>query len=172
MVDCSNKLPPILVAIVLSSVAAMFTLVTYSPIQTIAQEEDGEPSIPQAMCIYKGQEYSLTPHIYNDGEKSSRIAFRHLPDDYAPEMTIVQGEKATMEFDSIKQPAEIQALLVDYDADITETYPLKKIDDNKFEIINQGFKTLEVIASFPDNEHVSYTMLVDVKGVGVGENNY
>jgi hypothetical protein len=30
-------------------------------------------------------------------------------------------------------------------------------------------KTLEVIASFPDNEHVSYTMLVDVKGVGVGK---
>ena len=131
MVDCYNKLPPILVAIVLSSVAAMFTLVTYNPIQTIAQEEDGEPSIPQAMCNYKGYEYSLTPHIYNDGEKSSRIAFPHLPDDYAPEMTIVQGEKLTMEFDGIKQPAEIQALLVDYDADITETYPLKKIDDNK-----------------------------------------
>ena len=114
----------------------MFTLVTYSPIQTIAQEEDGEPSIPQAMCIYMSQEYSLTPHIYNDGEKSSRIAFPHLPDDYAPEMTIGQGEQLTMELDGIKQPTDIQALLVDYDADITETYPLKKIDDNKFEIIN------------------------------------
>jgi hypothetical protein len=159
-----------LVAIVLSSVAAMLTLVVYSPIQTIAQEEDGEPSIPQAMCIYKGQEYSLTPHIFNDGEKSSRIAFPHLPDDYAPEMTIGQGEQLTMEFDGIKQSTDIQALLVDYDADITETYPLKKLDDNKFEIIQSGIKTLEVIASFSDNEHVSYTMLVDVKGVG--ENNY
>jgi hypothetical protein len=159
-----------LVAIVLSSVAAMLTLVVYSPIQTIAQEEDGEPSIPQAMCIYMGQEYSLTPHIYNDGEKSSRIAFPHLPDDYAPEMTIGQGEQLTMELDGIKQPTDIQALLVDYDADITETYPLKKIDDNKFEITQSGIKTLEAIASFPDNEHVSYTMLVDVKGVG--ENNY
>ena len=57
-----------------------------------------------------------------------------------------------------------------HDADITETYQLKKIDDNKFEITQSGIKTLEVIASFPDNEHVSYTMLVDVKGVG--ENNY
>jgi hypothetical protein len=166
MVDFSNKLPPILVAIVLSSVAAMFTLVAYSPTQTIAQEEDGEPSIPQAMCIYKGQEYSLTPHIFNNGEKSARIAFPHLPDDYAPEMTIVQGEQLIMELDGIKQPTDIQALLVDYDADITETYPIKKIDDNKFEITQSGIKTLEVIASFPDNEHVSYTMLVDVKGVG------
>ena len=51
-------------------------------------------------------------------------------------MTIGQGEQLTMELDGIKQPTDIQALLVDYDADITETYPLKKIDDNKFEIIN------------------------------------
>jgi hypothetical protein len=170
MVDCSNKLTPILVAIVLSSVAAMVTLVVYSPIQIIGQEEDGEPSIPQAICIYKGQEYPLTPHIFNDGEKSSRIAFPHLPDDYVPEMTIMQGEQLTMEFEGIKQPIEIQSLLVDYDADITETYPLKKIDDNKFEITQSGIKTLEVIGLFPDNEHVSYTMLVDVKRVG--ENNY
>jgi hypothetical protein len=33
-----------------------------------------------------------------------------------------------------------------------------------------GIKTLEVIATFPDDEHISYTMLVDVKGEG--ENNY
>jgi hypothetical protein len=37
-------------------------------------------------------------------------------------MTIVQGEQLTMEFDGIKQPTETQALLVDYDADITETH--------------------------------------------------
>jgi hypothetical protein len=49
MVDCSNKLPPILVAIVVLSVAAIFTQVVYGPIQTIAQEEDGEPSIQQAV---------------------------------------------------------------------------------------------------------------------------
>ena len=170
MVDCSNKLPPILVEIIALSIAAIFTQVVFSPILTIAQEGDGEPDIPQATCIYKDHEYPLIPHIFNDGEKSSRIAFPHLPDDYVPEMTIVQGEQLTMEFDGIKQPIEIQALLVDYDADITETYPLKKIDDNKFEITQSGIKTLEVIGSFPDTEHVSYTMLVDVKRVG--ENNY
>jgi hypothetical protein len=168
MVYFSNK--RILVVIVLSSLTAILTLLVHSPIQTIAQEEVGEPSIPLATCIYKDHEYPLAPHIFNDGEKSSRIAFPHLPDDYAPEMTIVQGEQLTMEFDGIKQPTDIQALLVDYESDITETYPIKKIDDNKFEITQSGIKTLEVIGSFPDNKHVSYTMLVDVKGVG--ENNY
>jgi hypothetical protein len=85
-------------------------------------------------------------------------------------MTIQQGEQLTMDFDGDKEPTEIQALLVDYDADITETYPLKKIGDNQFEVTQTGIKTLEVIASFPDNEHISYTMLVDVRGEG--ENNY
>lgn len=171
MVYCSNKLPSILVAIVLLATMAIFTQAIYSPILAIAQEEEnGEPDIPQAICIYKDQEYSLTPHIFNDGEKSSRIAFPQLPDDYAPQMTIQQGEELTMEFGGDKQPAEIQAVLVDYDADITETYPLKKVDANKFEMTQTGIKTLEVIATFPDDEHISYTMLVDVKGEG--ENNY
>ena len=169
MVDCPNKLPSSLVTIVLLAATAIFTQAIYSPILAIAQE-NGEPDIPQAICIYKDQEYSLTPHIFNDGEKSSRIAFPQLPDDYAPQITIQQGEELTMEFRGDKQPAEIQAVLVDYDADITETYPLKKVDANKFEMTQTGIKTLEVIATFPDDEHISYTMLVDVKGEG--ENNY
>jgi hypothetical protein len=165
----SNKLPIIVIALVLSSTPAIFSQ-AFSSIQTTAQEENNqEPDIPQAVCIYKDQEYSLTPHIFNDGEKSSRIAFPDLPDDHTPQMTVQQGEELTMEFDGDKQPSEIQALLVDYDADVTETYPLKKIDDNKFEITQPGIKTLEVIASFPDNEHISYTTLVDVKGDGEGD---
>lgn len=170
MAKYSNNRPLIIIAIALSLTTAIFTQAFYSPIQTIAQEEVGQLDIPQAICIYKDKEYSLTPHIFNDGERSSRINFPRLPDDYAPQMTIQQGEELTMEFDGDKQPTEIEALFVDYDADITETYPLMRIDDNKFEITQPGIKTLEVIASFPSNEHISYTMLVDVKDKD--ENNY
>jgi hypothetical protein len=166
----SDKLAIVVFALVLPLISAIFSQ-TLSPIQTTAQEENNqEPDIPQAICIYKDQGYPLTPHIFNDGEKSSRITFPQLPDNYAPQMTAQQGEELTMEFDGDKQPNEIQALLVDYDADVTETYPLKKIDVNKFEITQPGIKTLEVIASFPDGEHISYTTLIDVKENG--ESNY
>lgn len=144
--------------------SAAMTLVTqnmYSSVQVLGQVEDGGPEIPQATCIYGGQQYYLTPHIYNDGEKSSRIDFPDLPDDHVPQMIVKQGEDLTMEFDG-KKPVEIQALLVDYDADITETYPLEKVNDNTFEVNEAGIKTLEVIATFPDNQHISYTTLVDV----------
>ena len=166
----SNRLPIIIIALVLYSTPAIFSQ-AFIPVQSTAQVKDNqEPDIPQAICIYKDQEYSLTPHIFNDGEKSSRITFPQLPDNYASQMTVQLGEELTMEFDGEKQPNEIQALLVDYDADVTETYPLEKMDDNKFEITQPGIKTLEVIASFPDGEHISYTTLVDVKEDG--ESNY
>ena len=158
----SNKLP-IVIALVLSSMSAILSQ-TFIPMQT-TEEGNQEPDIPKAMCIYKDQEYSLTPHVFNDGEKSSRIDFPELPDNYAPQMTVQQGEQLTMKFDGDKQPNEIQALLVDYDADVTETYPLEKIDDNKFVVNQPGIKTLEVIG-----EHISYTTLVDVKENG--ESNY
>ena len=171
MVDCPKKLPSSLVTIVLLAATAIFTQAIYSPILAIAQEQEtGQPDIPQAFCIYNGQKYSLIPHIFNDGKTSSRIAFPQLPDNYEPQMIIQQGGELTMEFEGDKQPTEIQALLVDYEADITETYPLKRIDANKFEMTQTGIKTLEVIASFLDGEHISYTMLVDAKGEG--ENNY
>jgi hypothetical protein len=128
----------------------------------VGQQNYGEPEIPQANCIYSGQKYYLTPHIYNDGEESSTIDFPDLPDNHMPKMIIKEGDELTMEFDG-KKPINVEALLVDYDADITETYPLEKIDENTFKATEAGIKTLEVIATFPGNEHVSYTTLVDVE---------
>lgn len=151
----------LVLAIMALLTAIMFTQGIHNPVQAI--EHDGEPEIPKARCIYNGQDYYLTPHIFKDGDKASRIDFPKLPDDYAPEMIIEEGGELTMEFDGDKKPTETQALLVDYDADITETYPLEKVDDDTFEVTQTGIKTLEVIATFPNNEQISYTVLVDVK---------
>lgn len=151
----------IVAVMIFSAAMTMVTQGSYSPVQALGQEGNGEPEIPQATCIYGGQQYYLTPHIYNDGEKSSRINFPDLPDDNIPQMIVKQDEDLTMEFKG-KKPVEIKALLVDYDADITETYPLEKMDENTFKAKEIGIKTLEVIASFPNNQHISYTTLVDV----------
>jgi hypothetical protein len=135
-----------------------------SPMQATGQEDNEKPKMPQATCNYAGQKYYLTPHIFNDGEKSSRINFPELPDDHMPKMIVKEGEELTMEFDG-NNPTEVQALLVDYDADITETYQLEKVDYNTFKAKETGVKTLEVIATFPDDQHISYTTLIDVQDV-------
>jgi hypothetical protein len=152
----------IVAALIISATLTITAYTLQSPVQTTGQVENEEPKIPQATCNYAGQEYSLTPHIFNDGEKSSRIDFPDLPDDHVPKMIVKEGEELTMEFDG-ENPTEVQALLVDYDADITETYPLEKVNENTFEAKETGIKTLEVIATFPDGQHISYTTLIDVQ---------
>jgi hypothetical protein len=154
----ANSRNNVLILTAIGLLATIFTQVVYYPVQAIGQEEQ---DIPKAMCIYNDKEYSLTPHIFSDGEKSITINFPDLPDNNAPQMIIEKGQTLTMEFD--KEPTQVDALLVDYEADVTETSPLKKIDENKFEVTQTGIKTLEVIGIFPDNQRISYTALIDVK---------
>jgi hypothetical protein len=161
MTGSGNK-SRIVSVVILTATITIATNGLYNFGLALSQQNYGEPEIPQAICLYSDQKYYLTPHIYNDGEKSSTIDFPDLPDDHMPEMIVKAGDELTMEFDG-KKPINVEAILVDYDADITETYPLEKIDENTFRAIDAGIKTLEVIATFPGNEHVSYTTLVDVE---------
>ena len=118
--------------------------------------------IPQAKSIYDGQEYLMNPHLTNEEQKITSIDFPELPDNYQPRMVLEEGKTITMEFDGAK-PTELNAFLVDYDADVTEIYPIKKINENTFEVTETGIKTLEVVATFADDTQISYTLLVDVE---------
>lgn len=143
-------------------VAVMLWTLAAISIQTIPVQAIEEQEIPLAKCIYNGQEYLMNAHIASEEQKLSRIDFPDLPDDHQAQMIVEEGRTVTIEFDGDK-PSEINAYLVDYDADITETYPLKKINEDTFELTQTGIKTLEVIASFSGDTQVSYTLLVDVK---------
>lgn len=130
--------------------------------QTIPTQAIEEQDIPVAKCIYDGQEYLMNTHIVNDEQTLSRMNFPDLPDNNAPQMILEKGETVTMEFGGDK-PIKLDAFLVDYNADVTETYPLKKINDNTFEVTETGIKTLEAVATFADDIQASYTLLVDVE---------
>src|SRR5215218_8328051 len=96
MAGYNNK---IVAVIVFSAIMTIATQSSYSSVQSLAQEDSGEPQVPQAICNYAGQKYYLTPHIYNDGEKSSRMNFLDLPKDHMPQMIVKKGGEITMEFD-------------------------------------------------------------------------
>ncbi len=142
---------------IVSFVAVMVFAISVQTISVHAIED-----IPQVKCKYNGQEYLMNPHLIDEEQNISRVDFPELPDNYEPVMTIEGGETVSMEFDGDK-PAELQAFLVDYDADVTETYPLNKINENTFEVTKTGIKTLEAVATFDDDTQVSYTLLVDVE---------
>lgn len=148
-----------LILVVMALSATILTQIIYHPAKAI--EEEG-PEIPEAKCIYGDHEYYMTPYtISTKGQNSKLIEFPELPDDYQPQMLMEEGKTVTMEFD--QEPNQIESFLVDYEADDTTVYPLKKVDENTFQITQTGIKTLEVHATFPDNQQISYTLLVDVK---------
>jgi hypothetical protein len=131
-------------------------------LQNIPVQAIEEHDIPKVKCIYNGQEDLMNAQIINDEQELSRLDFPDLPDNRRHLLEMEEGETVTFEFEDEK-PSEITAFLVDYDADVTEIYPLKKINDNIFEVTQTGIKTLEAVATFEDDTQVSYTLLVDVK---------
>ena len=66
----------LLAVMIFSGAMTLVTHSVYGPVQALGQEDNGEPEIPQVTCIYGGQQYYLTPHIYNDGEKSRGLIFQ------------------------------------------------------------------------------------------------
>jgi hypothetical protein len=103
----------------------------------------------------------MKPYIYSSKDRQKNtIAYPDLPDRISPQMSIQKGETVTMKFD--EKPKDLTAYLIDYDADKTESYPLKKDSPNAFTMDPPGIKTLEAHATFSDHRSISYTILVDV----------
>jgi hypothetical protein len=140
--------------------SALLTIALNTAYADIPEKRSGSTEIPVAYCIYDGKEYKMKPYIYNKDHQRDTISYPDLPDRISPQMLIQRGETVTMKFD--EKPKHVTAYLIDYDADKTETYSLKKKGHSTFIIEPTGIKTLEVHATFSDHRNISYTILADV----------
>ena len=140
---------------------ALLTITLNTTYALVPEKRSDSVEIPVAYCIYDGKEYKMKPYIYNDKDhRRDIIGYPDLPDRISPQMLIQRGETVTMKFD--EKPKQVTAYLIDYDADKTETYSLKKNGHSTFNIEPTGIRTLEVHASFSDHRNISYTILADV----------
>ncbi|MEP6576296.1 MAG: hypothetical protein ABJB85_07710 [Nitrososphaerota archaeon] len=88
--------------------------------------------------------------------------FPRLPNDYKLVVNISSDSSFSVEF--TKKPREVNAFLIDYDADTTEINPLTKLGDREFGFGNvSGLRTIEVRAIFDDGRYATYTCLADVQ---------
>ncbi len=98
--------------------------------------------------------------VSEDGVK--KLNFPRLPDDYKPVVNISSDSSFSVQF--TKKPREVNAFLIDYDADTTEVNPLTKLGEREFGFGNiSGLRTIEVRAIFDDGRYVTYTCLADVQ---------
>lgn len=127
-----------------------------------------ETNVPVVEMVYQNTSYEMAPFIVMENENLERINFPHLPDDFEPEVTISPENSISFNF-KIK-PREINAFVVDYDADTTEMTPLHRIGKTQFSFGDEyGPRTLELRVIYPDGKYVTYTCLVEVEKKEVKE---
>lgn len=114
---------------------------------------------PSISLIYNGKKYdNLHPFIFYDGVSLNKIKLPTLPDTVGTALALKEGSKISFQFD--RNPKEVDAFVIDYDADINSVTPLKKISGNTFDVSGlSGKKNLEVHAVFAKdnaNHEVQY----------------
>jgi hypothetical protein len=121
-----------------------------------------DPNVPLANLVYANRSYEMLPFVVLEEDNLEKLNFPRLPDDYKPEVNITSGSTFTVEFS--KKPREVNAFVIDYDADTTEVNPLTKIGKNEFGFGKlYGMRTIEVRAIFEDNRYVTYTCLANIQ---------
>ena len=131
---------------------------------TITQDND----VPVAKMVYGSKSYKMLPFVVVENEDLKRLNFPHLPDDFSPEAQVSSDDNISFSF--ITKPREMNAFLVDYDADTTEMTPLHREGKNQFSFGDvYGPRTLELRVIYPDGKYVTYTCLIDLKKSEVKE---
>jgi F5/8 type C domain-containing protein len=133
------------------------------------QDSTLEEDIPSVELSYGGKTHKMLPFVVVQDQDIHKLNFPQLPDDFKPTLRIPQEEAFSLVFDS--KPRETNAFIIDYDADVTEISPVNKLGKNSFSISGvHGPRTLEVRTIYPNDEYVTYTLLVDVGKNGPGSN--
>lgn len=132
----------------------------------IAAVPEKDPSLPSVKLAYANHTYDMLPFVVVNEDGVKKLNFPRLADEYKPIVNISSDSSFSVEF--TKKPREINAFLIDYDADTAETYPLTKLGAREFGFGNvSGLLTIEVRAIFDDGRYVTYTCLADVQKTDV-----
>ena len=143
------------------------TLVTFSFAHVKASHnkihaQDLSSTPPEAQLIVHGQKITMSPFVFIDGGKFSKLGFPALPDS---DSHINVQEGSTISFEFTKKPLKVDAYIVDYDGDMPSALPLRQIGSNSFEIAKMpGIWNIEARVMFPDGQYTSYTALTNVLG--------
>ncbi len=145
--------------ILLSLVYFLSTITNHIAIAAVPLEDSSLPSVKLA---YANHSYDMLPFVVVSEDGVKKLNFPRLPDDYKPVVNISSDSSFSVQF--TKKPREVNAFLIDYDADTTEVNPLTKLGEREFGFGNiSGLRTIEVRAIFDDGRYVTYTCLADVQ---------
>ncbi len=140
----------------------IFSLSNTTSRSAVAVAPIQDPSLPSVKLAYANHTYDMLPFVIVSESGVKKLNFPHLPDEYKPVVNISSNSSFSVEF--TKKPREVNAFLVDYDADTTEITPLTRLGKTEFGLGNlYGLRTVEVRAIFDDGRYVTYTCLANIQ---------
>lgn len=143
----------------MSLVSFLSNTTSYNAIAAVPVKD---PNVPSIKLAYANHTYEMLPFVIVDEDGVKKLNFPRLADDYKPVVNISSDSSFSVEFQ--KKPREVNAFVIDYDADTTEINPLTKLGEYEFGFGNvYGLRTIEVRAIFADGRYITYTCLADIQ---------
>jgi hypothetical protein len=143
-------------------ISLIFTLSNIPSNNAFAADPVKDPKIPSAKLVYANHTYEMLPFVVLDEDSVKKLNFPRLADEYKPDVNLSSDSSFSVEF--ANKPREVNAFVIDYDADTTEVNPLTKLGNNEFGFGKlYGMRTIEVRAIFEDNRYITYTCLANIQ---------
>ncbi len=159
-----NIFTTLLLFLISTSTLVSFSFAHVKASHNSIHAQDLSSTPPEAQLIIHGQKITMSPFVFIEGGKFTKLGFPALPDsDSHSTFNVQEGSKISFEFS--KKPLKVDAYIVDYDGDMPSALPLKQIGSNSFEIAKlPGIWNIEARVVFPGGKYTSYTALTNVLG--------
>jgi hypothetical protein len=132
------------------------------------QPNNTSVTIPPVKLVYANHTYDMLPFVVVDEDGLRKLNFPRLADEYKPIVQISSGSPFSFEFRN--KPKEVNAFVIDYDADTREVFPLHKVGKYQFNSGKlDGIFSVEVRAIYDDGKYVTYTGLVKIHNPAEGQ---
>jgi hypothetical protein len=118
---------------------------------------------PHANLLYNNQSYDMSPFVSVSNGQLNKVQLPRDGENVAQALPLKIKQGDTIGFKFSKKPLKVSVFAIDYEAQPSELYGLKKIGSNTFQLLGpQGTQNLEAQVLFDNGHYVSYDLLAYV----------
>jgi hypothetical protein len=155
-----EKIILILASIMVLAVISFISYYSMSVVHGLRQEQF---VTYHAKLLYDNQSYDMSRFVSISNGQLSKVQLPLDGEDVAHALPIKIKQGDTIGFKFSKKPLKVSVFAIDYEAQPTELYALKKVGLNTFQLLGpQGTQNLEAQVLFDSDHYVSYDLLVYV----------
>ena len=151
------------IILILASIMVLVVISYFSMPLVHGLRQEAVYSLAHVKLLYNNQSYDMSPFVSVSSGQLSKVQLPLDGEDVAHALPIKIKQGDTIGFKFSKKPLKVGVFAIDYEAQPSELYALKKIGLNTFQLLGpQGIQNLEAQVLFDSGHYVSYDLLVYV----------